>query len=252
VVEDDPAVSQAIGAVLEADGYTPIYSRTGEDAAELATRHLPLAVVLDIILPALDGWQILSRLKARPETRAIPVIIVSALVNHELGLALGADAYFCKPVDCSQLLASLTELLRKPQAGKARVLVIDDDKQLHELMAEVLGTAGYQVERADTGAAGLQMASSMPPDIIILDLMMEGLDGFAVADGLHHDPRTRDIPVVVFTAKETSREEQERLRGKIQALVQKVGARPGELVSVVDGLLARHRGGSQETPHAIS
>ncbi|MCU0291097.1 MAG: response regulator, partial [Thermoanaerobaculaceae bacterium] len=240
VVEDDPAAFERIRHDLQGAGYQVAWSRTGTDAVALAMDQHPAAIVLDIVLPGRDGWDILRDLKGHPETSRIPVIIVSVLANHELGLALGAEAYFTKPVDREHLLARLAELVPQPPATEPSVLLIDDEATLHELVDEMLRGHGYQLRHAFSGTEGLEMSHLDPPDVIILDLMMPGIDGFEVATRLKADPATRGIPIVVLTARDTTREERLRLRGKIEVLLNKGDSGTTKLAPLIRSLLA-HR-----------
>src|SRR4030095_3332790 len=142
---------------------------TGEEALTLARALKPAAITLDLMLPGIDGWEVLRRLKADANTRELPVIIVTVVENRELGMALGADDYFVKPVDGLHLAKRVRELLPTPQA---RLLIIDDDPGLHDMLDATLAPAGYTLEHALDGHQGVQRAATNPPDLVILDLMM--------------------------------------------------------------------------------
>jgi len=246
IVEDDAAAFKRMSGELASWGYHTARSPDGSDAVELALRLSPAAIVLDIILPATNGWEILKQLKAREETRTIPVIVVSVLDNHELGMALGAEAYFTKPVDAEQLLERLADLVPRSGASQPNVLLIDDDPNVHDLLDEVLGPRSYSLWHPLSGNEGLRHARERRPHLIILDLMMEDMDGFEVASALRDDPATREIPVVVFTVRETTPQDREKLRGKIQALVQKGSGGPEALIRAIRNLLDRRLGAARQ------
>jgi signal transduction histidine kinase/CheY-like chemotaxis protein len=236
VVEDDPGVYEVIARHLGEGGWVPVRARTGDDALRLARRVRPAAVTLDLVIPGTDGLAVLRELRADPETRHIPVIIISVLDNRELGLTLGADDYFVKPVDRAALLERLASLVPRDVGG--RVLVIDDDPALHELVAAGLPER-YRLLHAHTGRDGVDMARRERPDLVLLDLMMEGMDGFEVAALLKGDDRTRQVPIVVLTAKEMDREDRDRLHGKIEALVLKSDWNPTRLEAVLRDVVRR-------------
>jgi signal transduction histidine kinase/CheY-like chemotaxis protein len=238
VVEDDPTVYEVIARHLGQGGYVPVRARTGDQAIELARRLRPVAVTLDLVLPGTDGLAVLRQLRAEEITRSIPVIIISVLDNRELGLTLGADDYFVKPVDRQALLDRLGELVPRLAGQPAKVLVIDDDPALHELLAAGLPDH-YVLLHAHTGREGVEMARNAQPDLVLLDLMMEGMDGFEVATVLKGDPRTRDLPIVVLTAKEMDGGERDRLHGKIAALVRKADWSPSRLEAVLRDVVRR-------------
>jgi signal transduction histidine kinase/CheY-like chemotaxis protein len=236
VVEDDPTVYDVIARHLGDGGWVPVRARTGDDALKLARGVRPVAVTLDLVIPGTDGLSVLRELRADPDTRHIPVIIISVLDNRELGLTLGADDYFVKPVDRDALIDRLAALVPREVGG--RVLVIDDDPALHELVAAGL-PARYRLLHAHTGRDGVELARSERPDLVLLDLMMEGMDGFEVAATLKGDERTRQLPIVVLTAKTMDRDDRERLHGKIEALVHKTDCSPTRLEAVLRDVVRR-------------
>lgn len=241
VVEDDPTAYEAISSHLAASAYIPIRARNADEALRFARLLHPAAITLDIILPDLDGWEILRRLKDDPDTAGIPVIIVSVLDNRELAITLGADDYMTKPVDGERLARRLAELAPRGDHQPRRLLLIDDDRHVHELVDARLEPLGYTIAHAASGHEGLELARTTAPDLILLDLMMEGMDGFEVAARLKADEQTWDIPIVVLTAKQMTAADRDRLRDKIEALVGKLELPAGGLPAVVESVLARPR-----------
>ena len=189
-------------------------------------------MTLDLVLPGVDGWEVLKTLKSDIATRDIPVVIISRVDERELGVALGADDYFVKPVDRDHLLDRLRHLTSSDQT-KARLLIIDDDATLHELLDDELTHLGYIVESAFNGESGLAAAKEHAPDVIILDLMMPGMSGFEVAGLLKGDPATARIPILVLTSKEISSDERRELQSKVAACVQKGKSAREQLVAEI-------------------
>ncbi len=245
VVEDDPAAFEGLARALRAAGYAPVRARQGEDALDAARRLRPAVITLDIGLPGMSGWEVLKELKRQADTCDIPVVIVSLMQNRELGLALGAEDYFTKPVDRGRLVARLREIAPgpPPPAG-ARVLVVDDDPAVHELVEAELLPLGYVLEHAHSGREGLERARGGRFEAVILDLMMPDLSGFEVAARLKDDPATAALPIVVLTARDLSAPEREALSGKIESLVRKGEGGTLKLVEAVRQLERARQAGA--------
>jgi signal transduction histidine kinase/CheY-like chemotaxis protein len=220
VVEDDAQAFDLIASALSSAGYLAIRARHGEEAIRLARETHPIAVTLDLVLPGLDGWEVLKRLKSDDFTREIPVVIISMVENRELGVALGADDYFVKPVDRDRLLDRIRKLTAN-RDHRARLLLIDDDAAVHALLEEDLTSLGYTIESAFNGESGVAAARESTPDLIILDLMMPGMSGFEVAGALKDNPKTANIPIVVLTSKEISADDRRDLQAKVTSFIQK-------------------------------
>jgi signal transduction histidine kinase/CheY-like chemotaxis protein/ligand-binding sensor domain-containing protein len=245
VVEDDPVAYETIRVSLEEAGYVAVRARKGEDAVRLVKQLSPVAVTLDLVLPGMDGWDVLRELKSDEQTRDIPVVIVSMTQNRELGLALGADDYFVKPVDRARLVSRLNELVGSVRGERVRrhILLIDDDPVAGDLLEEDVALAGYAMRQVLSGEEGLEAAASESPDVIILDLIMPGLSGFEVAERLKADPRTASIPIIILTAKDLTESDRLRLQNRISALVKKGSATGGRLIGVISRLEGRDDGG---------
>jgi CheY-like chemotaxis protein len=205
----------------------------------LAREWKPIAVTLDLVLPGLDGWEVLKRLKSDEATCKLPVVIISMDDNRDLGLALGADDYFIKPVDRPRLLEKL-RAIRSAGNGRPRLLVIDDDAAVHALLDEDLSSLGYAIVNAYSGDEGLRFAIDSSPDVIILDLMMPNMSGFEVADALKDDPRTANIPILVLTSKDVSRGDRALLHTKVTSFVQKGKSAREQLVREIRRVTASH------------
>jgi signal transduction histidine kinase/DNA-binding response OmpR family regulator len=239
VVEDEDLAYSTLAAYLQAAAYVPIRARTGDEALRLARSIRPVAITLDIVLPGAQGWDVLRALKADATTASLPVIIVSMIDNRELGLAFGADDYFVKPVDWTRLMRRLREITVRTAAPKRpRLLLIDDDVSIHDMLEAELTKQGYQLEKAFSGAEGLQRAEVSVPDVIILDLAMPGMSGLEVAAQLKHSDATSHIPILAFTAKELTVDDREQLRG-FHAVVAKGASSGKRLIQAIHALDAR-------------
>ena len=240
VVEDDDESYDTLSAYLASAGYVSLRARSGEEALRLARTMKPMAITLDIVLPGMEGWDVLRALKGDPATSDLPVIIISMLDNRELGLAVGADDYFVKPVDWQRLVRRLSEITsRSPTPRHAKLLLIDDDVRVHDMLEQELAAKGYRLEKAFSGPEGLELAEEFRPDVIILDLMMPGMSGFEVAELLRQREHTARIPILVLTAKELTAADREQLRQGVSGLVVKGTAAASRLIRAIQSLEAR-------------
>ncbi len=222
VVEDNPASAELLTLYLRSAGFRVELARDGEEGLAMAGRLRPDGIVLDIVLPKLDGWELLGRLKADAALANTPVIIVSMLDERGRGFALGAADYLVKPVHRDDLLAALGRATAsKPAVNGARVLAIDDDPMALELIEAVLRPEGYEVTCATSGEEGLRLAAEVRPALVIVDLLMPEIDGFEVVERLRADPAVSDIPIVVLTSKAMTAADKKRLNGQINHLARK-------------------------------
>ena len=223
VVEDDFRSAALMRVQLEAKGFKVVHAATAEGALLLAVQQPLSLITLDINLPVMDGWEFLSRLKKLPALSGIPVAIISVAADRSKGLALGAGAVMEKPVSRQELYASLVELGLFPPSDdkKLKVLVVDDDPKAVELMAvRILGLTGT-VTRAYGGREAIDAARQELPDLIVLDLMMPEVDGFAVVEALQQHPDTARIPILVVTVKQITAEDRDRLNGYVTTIMDK-------------------------------
>ena len=223
VVEDDPRAANLISVYLHGGGYRSVIAAAGRDAIEKARDLRPAAITLDVMLPDLQGWEVLRTLKQDEEVQHIPVAIISVVDDSHLGYALGAADYFVKPIDRNALLAWLDRFTRVSAAApkSVTVLVIDDEPSARDLLAGMLKPEGHNVLMAKDGAEGIERARQDHPDVILLDLMMPGLTGFDVVTALKADPTTNEIPILIVTAKDLTEEEKILLNGHVAAILQK-------------------------------
>jgi len=220
VVEDARRSFDLLRVYLEGAGARVVGARDGREGLDTVRRLNPAGVVLDILLPGLDGWEVLAQLKADPQTAAIPVIVVSMLDERGRGFALGAAEYLVKPVGKEQLLAALYRAAAMPER-KHTVVAIDDDPLAIELVRVSLEPEGWTVLGAATGQEGLTLIRERQPSVVLLDLLMPGMDGFEVVEALRADPDTKSVPVVILTSKSMTKQDKERLQGRITYVARK-------------------------------
>jgi signal transduction histidine kinase/CheY-like chemotaxis protein len=229
IIEDDPAAAGLLSAQLQRAGYQITVATTGEQGLTTARACDPEAVLLDIDLPGIDGWQVLAELKHDERLRHVPVLILSVHDDTEIGLALGAVDYLVKPVDRTTLLTWMARhgLIPPTTGRRLRVLAIDDDPNSRHLIDATLSAEGIHVVTAAGGVDGLKSARAQSFDLIICDLLMPDVDGFDVIAALHNDPVTHGIPVVVLTAHTLTDADKARLGGKVIAIAGKTDTADG-------------------------
>jgi len=243
VVDDNPQAAEILARHLEAGGFRTEVARTGPEALSMAGELRPVAITLDILLPEVDGWEVMSRLKADPATRDIPVVVVSVVDKPLLGRALGAFDYFVKPVDGKALLSRLSQytFTTKVKSEPVQVLVVDDEKANLDMLEALLKPAGFGVLKAGSGQEGIDMARSEMPSLILLDLMMPGLTGFDVVEALRGEEATRSIPIMVLTAKTLTEDDKRVLNGQVAAIFQRNSMAGPELTGWLQGIVAHRR-----------
>ncbi len=223
VVEHDLKSAELIRLQLEADGFQVLHADSAEAALTVAVEHSLSLITLEIMLPDMDGWEFLARVKKMPTLARVPVVIISIVADRNKGFALGAAAVLEKPISRQELLDSLIELGLFPvSAGNTlRVLVVDDDPAAVELIAVRLQGLASAVERAYGGREAVVAARRQKPDLIVLDLMMPEMSGFDVVEELRLHPDTSHIPIMVVTAMELTPEDRAKLNGYVSMVLGK-------------------------------
>ncbi len=194
-------------------------------------------ITLDIIMPDLDGWSVLKALKADPDLCDIPVVLVTIMRDRDLGFALGAADYITKPLDREMLMRVVGRHVRGN--GRAQVLVVDDDPKTRDMLRRTLQKAGCTVAEAASGSEAIEALERAKPALILLDLMMPGMDGFEVLERLHGDEAWREVPVIIVTAKDLTREDVDRLNGRVVKVLQKGAYQRRDLVRDIHAMIAR-------------
>ncbi|MCR4293476.1 MAG: response regulator, partial [Candidatus Kuenenia sp.] len=223
VIEDNRMSANLLTLYLTNAGYNVVVSADGVNIVEKAKKCNPFLITLDIMLPGIDGWDVLSKLKGDKNTAHIPVIIVSIIDNKELGYSLGAAEYLIKPIGRKQLVGAINAVANtlKTKEIPMKILVVDDDEKAVKHITTILKEKGCDVLKAYSGEAGINLAIEMHPDIIILDLVMPGISGFEVMERLKAHPIAKEIPIIICSAKDITAEEKRELNGNILALIKK-------------------------------
>ena len=247
LVEDDARAVALMRAQLESSGYRVDSVGSAEEGLVQAAVLRPAALVLDIMLPGMDGWEMLVRLKEREETRHIPVVIVSLTDEARRGFALGASQVLTKPVSMENLLGAIAAVQPAGLAPGGRVLVVDDDPKAITLVSKHLAVAGFESVAAFGGQEALELVQSQAPSLIILDLMMPQVSGFDVLQGLRTRSDTADIPIIVLTAKLLTAEDRLMLNGRVQQVMEKSEFHPASLIAEVRRALSTGRGAGIES-----
>ena len=244
IVEDDPAAAELLNRQLTAAGYRTAVARTGKEALERAHQLQPAAITLDIMLPEIDGWEVINRLKSDEATSAIPILVVSVVDNPELGFALGAIEYFVKPVDGKLLLTRLEKagLRSGPDSNQVKVLIVDDEPANRMWLAKALEPAGFTVLPAAGGREAIEIAKSQDPDFVVLDLMMPGVTGFDVVEALRADEKTRDTPIMVLTAANLSEADKRQLNGRVSQILSRGSMATADVVGLLKRVVKRRNG----------
>jgi CheY-like chemotaxis protein len=224
IIEDDPGAVRLLRTYLEGEGYAVLVASDGESGLLAARRGSPDAILLDVLLPGMDGWEVLRRLKADEGLWDIPVVVVSVVDERHVAMRLGAADYLLKPFKPDALLARVARYTspgRTTQGSGPRVLAIDDDAAARALIVNALRPKGFDVVAAASGQDGVALALEQPPELVICDLLMPDMNGYEVVEELHRHDTLRESTILILTGHELSAADRERLNGKVAAVLQK-------------------------------
>jgi len=235
VIDDDAVARDLLGRFLSENGFRSRFAADGPLGLEMARALKPAAITLDVMMPGMDGWSVLTALKTDPDLAMIPVIMVSVVENQALGYALGAHHFMSKPIDRDQLAEVLSRF--KDRGPIERILVVEDDHTNREMLRRMLDKEGWSVVEAANGRIALDRVAESTPDLILLDLMMPEMDGFEFISELRRHPEWHTIPVVVLTAKDITQDDRDRLAGGVQKVLQKGAADKETLLTELKRLI---------------
>ncbi len=236
VIDDDPVQRDLMQRFLGKEGFCVRTAEGGEAGLRMARQLKPVAITLDVMMPDMDGWSVLSQLKADAMLRDIPVIMVTMVDDPERGFTLGAAEYATKPVDRQHL----SQTLKKYTCANppCPVLIVEDDRATRALTRAILEREGWKVSEAPNGRVALEQMERERPTLILLDLVMPEMDGFEFADLVREHPEWSTIPIVVLTGKDLSEQERERLSGSVETILLKAGDSREALLDQVRDLVA--------------
>jgi len=239
VIDDDRAVHELLRHAIGKQGFRVEGALSGEEGLRMARRLHPDAITLDVMMPGMDGWTVLSSLKSDPDLAKIPVIMLTIVDEKNRGYSLGAADYLTKPIERERLTAVL---MRYRKTTKNEALVIEDDPDSREVLTRLMESDGWKVAQAANGLEALARMEANAPGVILLDLMMPEMDGFEFIRQL----RTRDdwklIPVIVVTAKDLTAEERGVLNGHVSQILQKGDYDRNDLLEEVSRLVITRMG----------
>ncbi len=235
VIDDEPNARDILARTLTAEGFAVRTAADGEEGLRLARELRPVAITLDVLMPQVDGWAVLGMIRADPDLRDIPVVVVSIVGDRSVALGLGAAELVSKPVDRERLASIIKRYVRPP----ASILVVDDDEGSCDLVRRTIESHGCAVKCAENGRVALERLATERPAAIVLDLMMPELDGFELLERLAEDPELRAIPVIVTTAKTLTPDDRRRLNGRVQQILQKGIYSQADLLGWLDRVAPR-------------
>lgn len=246
VIDDDPVVRDLLSRHLRKDGYAVQTTADGLKAMDLAREFRPEVITLDVLMPYVDGWSVLAKLKADKLLSTIPVIMISITDDIKLGQSLGASDFLVKPVEQSALRATVKKHIKEIKPG--RVLVVEDDEMTRGLIRNTLSEDGWDVIEGENGRVGLERLEECVPDLIILDLMMPEMDGFEFITTARSQEKWRDTPIIVVTAKNLTVEDHAKLIGSVEGVLLKGDQSIEQLLQKLNRLLEDTKGASRSRP----
>ncbi|MGA2943796.1 MAG: response regulator, partial [Xanthobacteraceae bacterium] len=230
IVEDDPHYARILIDLARDKGFKALLAQRGDDALNLAKQYQPSAVSLDVFLPDMLGWNVLSQLKQNSLTRHIPVQIVTLDEDRQHGLARGAFSFVTKPTTREGIAKALSKIKEFAQPRRRRLLVVEDNKAEQMSIRELLGHDDIEIVNVGTGDEALSAMRDQTCDCVVLDLRLPDMSGFEVLEKMRSESALADVPVVVFTGRELSAEEDAQLHTMARSIVVKGVESPERLL----------------------
>ena len=239
IVEDDPHYARVLVDLARDKGFKVLLAARGSEALELAKQYQPTAVSLDVFLPDMLGWTVLSQLKHNPLTRHIPVQIITLDEDRQHALARGAFSFVNKPTTTEGVSAALSQIKEYARPRRKRLLIVEDNAAEQMSIRELLDHDDIEIVTTDTGAGALAALRQNPCDCVVLDLRLPDMTGFQVLDSIRNDNALSEVPVVVFTGRELSVEEDAELHTMARSIVVKGVESPERLLDETSLFLHR-------------
>ncbi len=230
IVEDDPHYARVLCDLSRDKGFKVLSAMTGSEALSLAHEYGPTAISLDVFLPDMLGWTVLNHLKQDPKTRHIPVQMLTLDEDRHHGLSRGAFAFVTKPTSTEDLDKALTRIWDYSQPRRKRLLVVEDNPAEQMSIRELLGHKDIDIDTVDSGSAALEALQNGGYDCAVLDLRLPDITGFEVLERLRDTPQLQDLPVVVFTGRDLTAEEDSKLHTLARSVVVKDVESPERLL----------------------
>jgi CheY-like chemotaxis protein len=250
IIDDDESICELMRRMLGEQGYSATAALSGEEGLRLAKQLLPSAIILDVVMPGIDGWAVLAALKTDAKTAEIPIIMASMLDEKERGLRMGADEYVAKPLGRDELAGLLHKHLGDRPA--ARILVVEDDEDCRRRTCAALRGQGWEAIEAVDADEALARLAEATPDLILLDLMLPGRSGLEVVVEVRSNPAWEGIPILVVTAAELDAEARARLKGQVERVLSKGVLGRDDLLREVRALVSRHHDANPVPPPEVA
>ena len=220
-IDDEKDVSELLNQYLSDEGYSVICADNGTEGVKIAKELHPDMITLDIMMPNVNGWEVISKLKQDPDTADIPVIVISILDDKNRAYRLGVKDYLLKPIEQDALVSSINKLYIEEIKN---ILLVEDDIDAVNLVTETLGYRDINIRVANNGFDGIKLLREFKPQLILLDLMMPGMDGFEFIEEMKNIKESVDIPIIVLTAKKLNKDEREYLDRHVSSVLEKSGS----------------------------
>lgn len=237
VIDDDADTVYLLKENLQGDFYDIRSADNGEEGIKAASEYQPDVIFLDVVMPGINGWQVLHSLKSDPITAPIPVVFLTVLDNKALGMELGAFDYLLKPLNARELEKTLLRILGKEIEDRVCLQIIDDDPNMVEILRQSLPDTHFSIQSALDPKTGLAMIKDDPPDVLLLDIIMPEMDGFEVIEILKQDEKLKSLPIIVVSAKDLNQKECEQLNQSLIKVMRKQGLLVEELINEIFEIL---------------